>query len=393
MAIWAAQNNVNLDQITHAQAQASFDDLVLRFLQHFFVNSTNELARLSSPPVNLDALLSGIDDLLIHSRHIVSFLDEVVVRAVQNFKEAEGGGTTTNQEVAGQREGNLAPSLAPSCAAEIVAVPRAVPVELPPGHKTKTPTCNKTHSPALPPHRDYLVLDEGYASVNLSPLFGQALPSLQELKISQYRSAQDEQESEQQLTPWDRSLPSPDDHQLARTFFSRLKAFYLDMCDVGFDVAECHAFIDMAHEGLRAIYFPRAVPDHLAAQFFARCSRAFTVITIPSSQLSLSTWEIFTANCTSVRTLGLMGMYDESDVDADGLASFLEVRGKGLVALDLNLGDSQLKEDCLKIIRKRGGTIKNLELVLPSAEQVLTDTDDLIRSIADCCPNLEQLHL
>ncbi|KAJ3086044.1 hypothetical protein HK102_013566 [Quaeritorhiza haematococci] len=521
----AHQNNINLKPLSQAQVKASFDDLALRCLHHFFFYCTT-VARLSSPPVDMDALLFGIDDLLSHSCHIVAFLDEVAVRAEHNVKEAEGGGnsTSTKQGVVEQRKGNRAPS----SAVEVVAVP----VRTPPEHKTKTPTWNGTNSPLVPalpaeivslifsyvlgdgpdlrfepispsdlvpdtrlncllvnklwsvegrkiislwrnvhlsdsemmyrfatsrlwmepsivftslrrldiccnepsriwirivshlqffPNLRSLCLTEVTHLRDLIPLFWQALPSLQDLKLCQYRSAQDEQEDEQQLIPWDWSLPSPNDHQFACTFFSRLKVLHLE-CDMGFDVDECPAFVDMAHEGLRAIHFPKAVPDHLVARFFARCSRELSVVDISMPQLSLSTLEVFTATCTGVRALGMMDPCD--DVDADGLASFLEVRGKGLVALDLNLGaqtwsidsyggviqslinncpslerlcvafrDSQFKEDSLEVVTKRGGTIKNLELSLPWAEQILTDSDDLIRLISDCCPNLEELHL
>ncbi|KAJ3071254.1 hypothetical protein HK102_006482, partial [Quaeritorhiza haematococci] len=502
----------------YAKAKASFDNLAFRLLECCFFHCTRELARVSSPPVDMDDLLSGINNLVLHSRNIVALLVAVVVRARQNVGEAEGGGTSTSQGVA---EGTRAPSSV-SSAAQIVAAP----MKTPPKQESKTGTWNGTISSSVPTlpleivgrvlsymfadgpnirfeqdSPENLVPDtrlncllvnkmwsvEGrkvlwrtvclsdsemmlkfvvsrlwmepsivppslrrlqircsdttviWVSImrhlmffrnlqtlrltkvtlleDLSPLFGQTFQSLQELAISQYGGAR----AGQQLTRFGWNLPSPNDRQLARTFFSRLKALYLDACYMGFDVAECPTFVDMAHEGLRKITFPREVPDRLAAQFFARCSPVLSVVSMQIARVSRSTWGIFTATCTGIRALDLMS---RDDVDVDGLASFLEVRGKGLVALGLNLGavswsiddcrgvirsltnrcrsleflslvlkGSQFKEDCLEVVRKRGGMLKFIRLTLVKADGVVMHAEDLVRSIADCCPDLEELHL
>ncbi|KAJ3085921.1 hypothetical protein HK102_013682 [Quaeritorhiza haematococci] len=65
-----------------------------------------------------------------------------------------------------------------------------------------------------------------------------------------------------------------------------------------------------------------------------------------------------------------------------------------LEALVLVAKGSEFKDGCVELVKKRGGTMKILELTLPwNDESVLTHADDLVRSIADCCPNLEQLYL
>ncbi|KAJ3063930.1 hypothetical protein HK102_008350, partial [Quaeritorhiza haematococci] len=203
---------------------------------------------------------------------------------------------------------------------------------------------------------------------------------------------------------------------------------YIGTCKVN-----CRAFLDTAHKNLRQIRFPDKTPTDVAAEFFARCSNALSVVRSWDPQFSWPNFEELAETCTGLRAFSIP---EVGESDWDGFEYLMMLRGHQLVALELGDCDRKRytdwgllirsvseychaleyldlclyfmvrgtenakfgKDQILNLVRKCGRTLRYLRLdICPYREWNTTGgdlhfiDDKLLRTIGDSCPNLRGL--
>ncbi|KAJ3081505.1 hypothetical protein HK102_002307 [Quaeritorhiza haematococci] len=212
----------------------------------------------------------------------------------------------------------------------------------------------------------------------------------------------------------------------ARAFISGLLSVrYYDIID---DAESCPAFLDAAHPHLRQITFPVAVPPILEQRFFEECSDALLVLCMGGPELSPSSASILGTRCTGLKAFKYC---NSLSMDLDGFELLMQLRGPQLVALKiaedcLTYSEPKLlrsiakhcrsleffsltstledevpatEDEILDLLRLSGRTLRHLSLLLIKDHIRCREREwdlireDLLETIADCCPNLRTLIL
>ncbi|KAJ3083829.1 hypothetical protein HK102_000898, partial [Quaeritorhiza haematococci] len=247
----------------------------------------------------------------------------------------------------------------------------------------------------------------------LYPLFEQNLPSLQKLSVQAFAGYR-----RNQYWLWQGRQGYDKHREQATAFFSQLKTVEFHLCSLVFNNGgACPQFVDTAHENLRSITFPLYAPEHIAREFFAKCSAKLVALDMRYTRLSRETIQMITTTFTNLRAFAF-----ESDwrVDVDGIVHLIQTRRpafqclilasdtildgsiprqimrsvithcRSLEALCLSSQGEEFEANSLQVISILGGRLKYLQL---GKSIFNTHANTLIDYVAANCPNLERFDI
>ncbi|KAJ3083104.1 hypothetical protein HK102_001257 [Quaeritorhiza haematococci] len=240
------------------------------------------------------------------------------------------------------------------------------------------------------PNLRRLNLDSLHSADDLSVLFDQDLPALQELAIKPRKKPS----ARPSFGTWDYSYSPSIDRERSRAFFSRLSEvnFLSSLITKG---TVPSLILDAAHDKLRQITFPPATPEEITTQFVSNCSDALSVLRIDMPAFSNSLSECLGTRCTGLRALDITCV---EMIEPHGFECLMRVCGPHLIALRLGRAEDEGEIMDARIIRSVTSHCRSLESLGVAVHDFICDTeasfkDDLLDLVRQCGRALQYLSL